>query len=1151
MSETIANYSFLPYLRQGISANSLLELDNYHNKITVNLPINGVRTNEQSENPVETISKSIKLYGPGDIIGIDSKAWIKTEPNNGITNFESNYLPYIEFYDEDFPWRYSLGTTNETDRLMPWLALVVLKADEFSDGNDVRNKPLPYITVKNTAESFPLHNQLWAWAHVHINGELTSESIQTGSDNTVKRFKEILNNNPNHTYSRLLCPRKLSPNTEYTAFLIPVYELGRRAGLGITLDSIDNPEMVSWENSSVKEFPYYHTWKFQTATLGDFEYLVELLEPKPVDNRVGKRKIKVKNPAPNITGISENDGELELYLGGALKVPNDNIEPIPGNFPHIFQTKLAEFINLAAYNGPKQADENENINNEDPVITSPLYGRWQASVNRLLKDEAGINLPNNQNWIHNLSLDPRHRATAAFGTQVIQNNKDDYLQQAWKQVGDIMEANAIIRKAQLSKAVLGAFKNKFSDALASQSIGQFIAYTSPVANRVISSEATVAKEDGKLNNKNIYYNLQQSAIPNTITSMSVRKVMRPGSKVYKKLQFAKRDELGEIVTRLNNKEIRLSNPKSLSTELPGIESNVNSLKPNNLPQWTADILIKYKWIKYIPLALSVLFFLLLILLKQAISINSVLGSLAAIMLFVYYYLNKTSVKIEKSESASVKLIQSKGTAEELINDLPKCPDFKISTTPRSATVSPGETDSREAFKFKEALKNCYAINEESIKQGIVVEKNSINIQMAVSDIQKTIHPKDAMQSFIYEGLLKVPPSIKRNESIDIGELLAEPDISDPMYKPLSELSTDNFLPNINFIGQNTISLLETNQEFIEAYMVGINDAFSNRLFTNEYPTKRRGTPCRQFWNISNALLELDIEMLEEEEQKIRQDLNSQGFEVTDELVDRTLNAFIKDKYKDIPKIHKWSKKSKLGEHDNREQDRKNKSELVLVIRGELLKKFPTAVIYAQKARWNDKNGEPDTDVARELYENIYLDDEQTEINPEFIKTPLYDAKVEPDIYFFGFDLDIDEAKGYTESDIAPDNPADKKTPSDLLDNAGWFFVIKERPGEPRFGLDIGNKDEISNQLSLWEELTWEHVTSETDQFINMPNSENPISIIQNLSFEEEEKTEQYNEDKLLTWNENMISSELAYILYQTPSMVAVHASKMLQNLKKE
>ena len=47
------------------------------------------------------------MLGPGDVVGINPRAIVKTEPRNWVTDFESNYLPYIEFYEEDFPWRFT------------------------------------------------------------------------------------------------------------------------------------------------------------------------------------------------------------------------------------------------------------------------------------------------------------------------------------------------------------------------------------------------------------------------------------------------------------------------------------------------------------------------------------------------------------------------------------------------------------------------------------------------------------------------------------------------------------------------------------------------------------------------------------------------------------------------------------------------------------------------------------------------------------------------------------------------------------------------------------------------------------------------------------------------------------------------------------
>ncbi|MFT3901537.1 MAG: hypothetical protein QM727_00015 [Niabella sp.] len=47
--------------------------------------------------------------------------------------------------------------------------------------------------------------------------------------------------------------------------------------------------------------------------------------------------------------------------------------------------------------------------------------------------------------------------------------------------------------------------------------------------------------------------------------------------------------------------------------------------------------------------------------------------------------------------------------------------------------------------------------------------------------------------------------------------------------------------------------------------------------------------------------------------------------------------------------------------------------------------------------------------------------------PDQLKTPLYEARVEPDIYFFGFDLTVEEALGGT-----GETDADKQTRLVLL-----------------------------------------------------------------------------------------------------------------------
>jgi hypothetical protein len=92
----------------------------------------------------------------------------------------------------------------------------------------------------------------------------------------------------------------------------------------------------------------------------------------------------------------------------------------------------------------------------------------------------------------------------------------------------------------------------------------------------------------------------------------------------------------------------------------------------------------------------------------------------------------------------------------------------------------------------------------------------------------------------------------------------------------------------------------------------------------------------------------------------------------------------------------------------------------LLIRGELLSRYPNAVIYAAEAKKNP-NGTPVT---------------PREPGPTE-KYPIFRGTLEPDITFLGFALTSTEAKG---------TPGDPSKP-------GWFFIIQEQPTEPHFGFD--------------------------------------------------------------------------------------------------
>ena len=143
--------------------------------------------------------------------------------------------------------------------------------------------------------------------------------------------------------------------------------------------------------------------------------------------------------------------------------------------------------------------------------------------------------------------------------------------------------------------------------------------------------------------------------------------------------------------------------------------------------------------------------------------------------------------------------------------------------------------------------------------------------------------------------------------------------------------------------------------------------------------------------------------------------------------------------------------------------------------------------------------------------------------------------MEPDIYFFGFDLDVIEAKG--------------ESGENKGDEAGWFFVIKERPGEPRFGFDVpGDPNDFSEtEVELWNDLSWSHVVDNVTEgdfiridetrTISVPDTSGAVTDVQ--------KAQQIKEDSHVQWQSSMNAAELAYILFQVPVLMGVHAAEML------
>lgn len=987
-------YSFLPWARRGLS-NQISEPD------TLGPPGTGAAeraqiktyvhiTTDGAATPSTNVNVNLSIVGPGDIVGLNADAIVRTEPANWITNFEPHSFPFIEFYEEDFPWRYTPAKPTAGDkRLRPWLMLVVLKEDEF-ERVTVPGAPLNAFKINPAIApaSWPLpkHTELWAWAHVSVNDSLSGTTVA----DKVNNLNAKLSSNPDVAVSRIICPRQLEENTSYYAFLIPTFETGRLAGLGVNFSAFATPVIAqtpAWITGSNQanlggHFPIYHEWYFRTGATGDFEYLVRQVKPKVLDTRVGKRPIDVHSPGYGLSYTAGTPGTTAgtLMLEGALRIPNNN----PAVFTEPYTSpSLKDFINLgedmldvSAVNSWKTTAIGAVNLGSDPVITPPMYGRWHA-LRRKLDTQTNPNL-----WLNQLNLDPRNRAIAALGGDYVRKNQEKLMDLAWDQVGEVLEGNRKARLAQLALETSNALNKKHLDT---QPHEQLIALTGNVHAKVKTS-----------GNVSVLQEVLNSQLPDSADSNAFRKLRRPTGVQMKRVN-------PNTTTHFNT---TLTNMSSNAANSPG----VGKTTPN-----------------------ATLF--------QLSNMNTA-------MVAVQQYPNAASVAFNISS--------------------PTGP-----TPPPNATV---------ASNFQAVMNNYSNVYNTSNWAALPPLPNAMGNTLQ-QDLKNGIAPGTTYPN-AFSASVNGNPLYTPLTPDTIKPAMTAPSFFISMYKSVQELGLDYFIPNLNLIPQNSITILQSNQQFIESFLAGANYEMARELLWREYPTDQRGTYFRHFWESQDSVRPANMTM--------------QAFEQS---------------VRDIQDIHTWASNTNLGTHSGRAAITNN---LVLAIRGDLLKKFPTAVIYAVKAKWqlnaagtqNDytKHRVRDTSVA-ELY-------------------PIFSAKVDPDITFLGFDLDVNVAKGA---------PGDASKP-------GYYFVIMERPGELRFGLDFPGT--TATTLSDWNALTWDdHVKKTAKNYVDLFTTGTLTPTNKKLPPDHASRNPAIPVPADTDWADD--SAAMAMITYQNPVMVLIHAHEML------
>jgi hypothetical protein len=413
-------------------------------------------------NDARDVEVPLHLYGPGDVTGLDSREVIRTEPQPLMTDFEPNYFASIEFDRPDFPWLFTPAVPDGNRRLVPWICLVVVRRDAATltagAGRSLPVLECPRRELPNLSES-------WAWAHAQVvtSGSTISEPLDHAA------LKQVLKGSPERTLSRLLCPRRLDPNTAYHACVVPAFDVGRKAGIGESVTREDEAAMQpAWSSDSRAgaddriKLPVYFHWEFSTGLAGDFESLARRLEPKQLPATVGLQPMDVSNPGWGMPRLPATAPGAVLDLGGALQTPETHPRPWPDGARTSFQNRLREIVNTPAAQNPAGAGP--------AVLAPPLYGQWYPNLQ-------AVGAAGTPHWFDELNLDPRHRAVAGLGTAVIRFEQEQLMASAWDQLAQHEQDNQRLKRAQLAETVGEALVDKHLKALQPD---QFLQVTAPV-----------------------------------------------------------------------------------------------------------------------------------------------------------------------------------------------------------------------------------------------------------------------------------------------------------------------------------------------------------------------------------------------------------------------------------------------------------------------------------------------------------------------------------------------------------------------------------------------------------------------------------------------------------------------------------------------
>src|SRR4051812_47452019 len=1016
-------YVFMPHARTGIAAALTTPF-------TWGLPTRGavdMRVPVIDDRGSLDAEMRVRVYGPADVTEIDPRQVIRTYPKADVVNAEVDDLAHVEFDHPHLPWLFTPAGPDAQGRLVPWITLVLAERRYVDWG--ARRGTVRLARVRRGQLQPP--RGPWGWAHAQVTG---AKAATRDVEPTLER--RLNESNAAHNLSRLVCPRRLNDHTAYVACVVPTFLAGAQAALGVTPVTTLAPAWGTAPNFAAGDPfvlgppPAFLSWSFGTAEAGNFESLARKLRPAVAPPGVGRRRVDATQPWPGVALGADAPGS-EIVVTGPVVSPtpteNEPDQQWPAEADQQWDAAVTAEL-VAKLNRPDE--QAHAVDPGPPIVGPPLYGSMHARQPRI-DTEAPADALQPQ-WFRELNMNPRNRIVGGLGTRVVQAEQEDLMLAAWNQVIGIEAANRALRFAQLARHVSGSLHRRHLARLTNSAV---LSVTERVHAKVVDTPG-----------QSVWATLEASSLPLTVATGAFRRVTRVRGPIVRAAvrstaerraavdALAVRDDRfttnwvlqyssPDGIRRLSDVAAARLTPDIAASIAPGVDRDAL------IAQWRADLakpapsdrLTREALAHASPPAdadLTAEFVGSLVRRlantaptdrQMAADAQSAINGASHAILFrtlveIAGRFGIRDLQISAADALRLQLqtrvvlrgaTRTRVTTDALLafsnraleavqqHDIgaPLADFERTGAELRAITANGIHLDAQTLLRGLEAI-GTKAVTDDPFAESARARINEPALGLVAKlDPARTVTARVVARLLGGSGPLKwLRPGWF--DDLRVEPVMAHPRFAYPMYEPLHRYDRDWMIPGLGLIQKpDMATLLQTNNRFIEAYLVGLNHEMARELLWREFPTDQRGTYFSSFWTGAPEL---------------------------------------------VADMHEPAWRSgALGTHVDPRLD----GQLVFLVRGDLVRRYPGVVAHAVRETGND-GGIPRFEAGTPV-------------------TTLFHVHLPPNVLLVGFGMTKDRI--FTAGET-------------------WWFTLSENPTEPRFGLDPSRDGPITRDNLVWTDF---------------------------------------------------------------------------------